>query len=130
MDNRIEAILRMIGRDIRNTPRPRQIANEVGLSVSRFYHLFRQETGTVPAGYIRRLRFERARELLTESNFSIKEITDLVGIHDVSHFVRDFQKEYGMSPRAFRRAHIWSLSANIGKNAICSASTGKTANKS
>jgi AraC-like DNA-binding protein len=115
MDNRIEAALRMISGDIRNIPGPRQMANNVGLSVSRFYGLFRQETGTVPAAYIRKLRFQRARELLANSTFSIKEITDLVGIHDVSHFVRDFRKEYGMAPRAFRRAHLCSQPNNSGE---------------
>jgi len=108
MDNRIEATLRMIGRDIRNTPGPRQMANNLGLSVSRFYDLFRKETGTAPAAYIRRLRFQKVEELLATSTFSIKEITNLVGIHDVSHFVRDFKKEYGISPRAFRRVHASS----------------------
>jgi AraC-like DNA-binding protein len=118
MDNRIEAAVRMIGRDIRNTPGPRQMANTVGLSVSRFYGLFRQETGTVPASYIRKLRFEKARELLTNSNFSIKEITYLVGIRDVSHFVRDFRKKYGMAPRAFRRAHTCSSPESTGHGAL------------
>jgi AraC-like DNA-binding protein len=120
MDNRIEAALRMIGCDIRNTPGPRQMANKVGLSVSRFYGLFRQETGTAPASYIRKLRFEKARELLTNSNFSIKEITYLVGIHDVSHFVRDFRKAYGMAPRAFRRGHACSSPGSIGHGALFS----------
>jgi AraC-like DNA-binding protein len=38
------------------------------------------------------------------TNLSIKEIANQVGVHDDSHFVRDFQKTYGMSPRSFRRA--------------------------
>jgi len=108
MDNRIDAVLRLINNDIRNPIRPRQMATKLGLSVSRFYGLFRQETGTVPASYIRKLRFEKARSLLTSSSFSVKEITYLVGIHDVSHFVRDFRKEYGMTPRAFRRSRACS----------------------
>jgi AraC-like DNA-binding protein len=105
MDYRIESVLRLIGRDVRSAPGPRQIAGGIGLSVSHFYELFRKETGTVPAAYIRKLRYEKACDLLMNSSFSVKEITDLVGIHDVSHFVRDFQKVYGMSPRTFRRAH-------------------------
>jgi AraC-like DNA-binding protein len=112
MDYRIQTVLGLIRRDLRCAPGPRKIAGEVGLSVSRFYDLFRRETGTVPAAYIRRLRYEKAQELLTESNLSVKEITARVGIHDVSHFVRDFQKVYGVSPRGFRRANGLA----IGKN--------------
>lgn len=105
MDYRIRTILGLIGNDVRNAPTPRQMAGELGLSLSHFYDLFRKETGTVPAAYTRKLRYEKAHELLITSGFSVKEITDLVGIHDVSHFVRDFKKLYGMSPRTLRRSY-------------------------
>lgn len=122
MDYRIEIVLRLIGRDIRTAPGPRQIAGEIGLSISHFYDLFKKETGTVPATYIRKLRYEKARELLTNSSFSVKEISDFVGIHDFSHFVRNFQKIYGMSPRSFRRAHCVPM--------LTLGTTRKSANKS
>ena len=105
MDLRIEAVLKLIDLDIRCSHEPRAMASQVRLSLSRFYDLFRQETGTVPARYVRRIRFEKAQELLLGSNLSVKEIADLVGVHDVSHFVRDFQSVYGLSPRVFRRVH-------------------------
>ncbi len=95
----------MISRDVRNAPKPAKIAGEIGLSLSQFYNLFRKDTGTVPAKYIRTLRYEKARELLVNSQLSVKEITGLVGVCDVSHFVRDFRKFYGSSPGDFRRAH-------------------------
>ena len=103
MDHRIALALRMISQDVRGAPAPREVASLMGLSLSHFYDLFRKETGTVPATYIRTLRYERARELLVNSHLSIKEITHLVGFNDVSHFVRDFQKIYGASPVEFRR---------------------------
>jgi transcriptional regulator GlxA family with amidase domain len=103
MDQRIALALRMISQDVRSAPAPRAVAGMMGLSLSHFYDLFRKETGTVPATYIRSLRYEKARELLVNSQLSIKEITHLVGFNDVSHFVRDFQKIYGASPAKFRR---------------------------
>ena len=105
MDHRIETVLTLIRSDIRCTPTPGEIAGHVKLSISRFYKLFMQEVGTPPARYVRMLRFERARELLTESSLSVKEIVGIVGLHDDSHFVRDFQRMYGMSPTAYRRAY-------------------------
>jgi transcriptional regulator GlxA family with amidase domain len=130
MDYRIQTVLGLIRRDIRCAPGPREIASEVGLSVSRFYDLFRQETGTVPATYIRKLRYEKAQELLTKSTLSIKEITALVGIRDVSHFVRDFQRVYGLSPRGFRQASRSALDPSYSnQNTISSYSAGRIANK-
>ena len=103
LDSRIEIAIALIQRDIRLAPRPSQMASLTGLSISHFYALFRKETGTVPATYVRRLRFERARDLLSNPRLSVKEITHLVGVDDLSHFVRDFKKVYGMSPRSYRR---------------------------
>jgi two-component system response regulator YesN len=103
MDHRIALALRMISHDIRRAPTPREVATLMGISLSHFYDLFRKETGTVPAKYIRALRYEKARELLVTSPHSIKEIANLAGFNDVSHFVRDFQKLYGASPVEFRR---------------------------
>jgi transcriptional regulator GlxA family with amidase domain len=109
VDIRIQIVLSLIERDIHLTKEPRKMADEVRLSLSRFYDLFRQETGTVPARYLRALRFQKAQELLVNSYLSVKEIANAVGIHDVSHFVRDFQKIYGISPRRFRRSYgfVW-----------------------
>lgn len=104
MDARIELVLKALSPDSRYKVRPAQQAAMAGLSVSRFYDLFREATGTAPARYLRRCRFEKAEELLRTTNMSIKEIANHTGILDCSHFVRDFAKSYGMSPRAYRRA--------------------------
>jgi AraC-like DNA-binding protein len=103
-DPRIEDALKLVGRDVPHSFRPTHLAAIAGLSVSRFYDLFREATGIAPAKYIRRQRFEKAKELLLAGNFSAKEVAHQAGIHDDSHFVRDFQKLYGLSPRAFSRA--------------------------
>jgi len=103
MDTRIELVLSLIARNIHAKQEPRVMATHVKLSVSRFYDLFREQTGTVPARYIRELRLKMARDLLLNSHLSVKEIAGRVGIQDVSHFVRDFEKRYGLSPRRLRR---------------------------
>ena len=91
MDARIEDILQLFRRDIRRPLHPSDLAAEVGLSVSRFYDLFRKATGTSPCRYLRYWRFERAKSLLLTTHLSIKEIVNQTGFRDDSHFVRDFQ---------------------------------------
>ena len=105
MDRRITTVLSLIDRDIRRAPRLPALAREARLSVSRLHELFRQATGACPGAYIRTRRFEKARGLLLGTHLSVKEVAEEVGIHDDSHFVRDFERIYGMSPRSFRRAH-------------------------
>lgn len=102
MDHRVEFALKWIHENLRTVLTPRDISSKSGLSTSQFYNLFRNETGITPAAYIRKLRYERASELLVNSNLSVKEITGAVGIRDVSHFVRTFHEIHGVSPTAFR----------------------------
>src|SRR5579862_5911437 len=78
------------------------LAAETGLSASRLSHLFKGQTGHAPAHYLKQFRMERARELLETTFFSVKEICAQAGIGDVSHFVRDFEMIYGLSPARYR----------------------------
>lgn len=83
-----------------------ELAGETGLSASRFCHLFKIHTGKAPAHYLKQLRMDRARELLETTFLSVKEICARVGLNDVSHFVRDFEKTYGLSPARYRKLEI------------------------
>lgn len=78
------------------------MAASVNLSPSRFQHLFKTETGMSPASYLKSLRIEQARKLLETTFLTNQEIIVRVGLRDESHFVRDFKKAYGLSPRQYR----------------------------
>lgn len=53
--------------------------------------------------YIRKLRIEKAIQLLVESEHSLAEIAYLTGFSDQSHFNRIFKKHTGMSPSQYRQ---------------------------
>jgi AraC family transcriptional regulator of arabinose operon len=78
------------------------IADVLNLSVSRFRHLFKIETGISVKRYQTRLRMARARELLEHSFLRVKEITVIVGISDVSHFTRNYKARYAQTPSQTR----------------------------
>jgi transcriptional regulator GlxA family with amidase domain len=79
-----------------------ELSNSVNLSQTRLRQLFKEETGRSPMQYLRDLRMQHAEQLLRTTFFSIKEITFLSGEKDVSHFVRYFKKQYGLTPSEFR----------------------------
>jgi AraC-like DNA-binding protein len=81
-----------------------RMAAEVGLSISRFHHAFKEHFKTTPQEYLRDARLNRARLKLEDPhNFdSIKTIAYEVGIKDESHFTRDFKKKFGQTPTEYR----------------------------
>jgi AraC family transcriptional regulator of arabinose operon len=80
-----------------------RLAETLNLSPSRLRHLFKSETGTSFIKYLRRVRMNQAKHLLETSFFTVKETARRVGITDASHFIRDFEKQFGLSPERYRR---------------------------
>lgn len=81
------------------------LADTLNLSASRLRHLFKAETGISFRKYLRRERMRQAKRLLETSFLSVKETAKRVGIGDASHFVRDFEKEFGLSPAGYRKQY-------------------------
>ena len=53
--------------------------------------------------YIRKLRIEKAIQLIGEHRYSLTEIAYLTGFSDQSHFTRIFKQHTGKSPLAFKK---------------------------
>ena len=53
--------------------------------------------------YIRKLRIEKAIDLMKSTSYSLTEISYLTGFSDQSHFSRTFQKITGEKPSVFRK---------------------------
>ena len=79
-----------------------EIARDTGMSYSWFRKKFRELTGISPAKYILGLRIQEACRLLSESEFSIKEIAWRLNFDDASYFSAMFLREVGMSPKEYR----------------------------
>jgi AraC-like DNA-binding protein len=54
--------------------------------------------------YIRKLRIDKAIELIKTSEYSLTEIAYLTGFSDQSHFTRIFKKYTGKNPSAFKKS--------------------------
>ena len=79
-----------------------ELSQSVGLSRSHIFYLFKTETLPPPMQYLKALRMLTACELLRTTDLTIKQVMLEVGIRDESHFVRDFKREYGMTPKQYR----------------------------
>lgn len=79
------------------------LATIANLSRSHFTTLFRRVTGYAPLNYLNHLRMQRAVELLSSTNWSIKQISDHLGFSDQFYFSRAFAKMHNHSPSEHRR---------------------------
>ena len=73
--------------------------------VRHFYlsKLFKEEKGETFINYISDKRLEKSRQLLEQTELSIKEITAEVGYNDQNYFSRIFKNKYGLSPKEYRK---------------------------
>lgn len=79
-----------------------EIAQELGISYSSFRKLFKEHTGFTPALYQQNLKLQRAKELLSTTDESIKEIAYRLNFESPDYFSAKFKIQTGMKPSDFR----------------------------
>lgn len=82
-----------------------ELAERMGLSVSRAGHVVRETTGESFSTLVERRRMTLARELLTRSSATITWIAEQVGFSDTGYFCRYFKERAGATPTEYRRRH-------------------------
>jgi LacI family transcriptional regulator len=80
------------------------IASKVGVGRRMLERRFRKAIGRGVDEQIRKIRVERAIELLERSDFTISEIAEHCGFSDVFYFSKVFKKTTTRSPREYRQA--------------------------
>lgn len=79
-----------------------KVALYMGISKGQMSKLFQARTGLSYIEYLTHLRMEKAKELLTQTDKSVKEIFMTVGYVDVVNASRKFRNYYGINPSAYR----------------------------
>jgi len=79
-----------------------ELAEHVFLDRSHLFRRTRELVGETPSDLIRRVRLERAAQLLTEGAGNVAEVAYAVGFQSLSHFSRSFREAHGVSPSGYR----------------------------
>ncbi len=81
---------------------PEQIAESLNISYSWFRKVFKSYTGYAPAQYFQELKINRAKQLLTDTTLSIKEIAFELNYNSTEHFFSIFKRKTRLTPTAYR----------------------------
>ena len=81
-----------------------EMAKECCLSISTFKRRFRERYSVSPHKWITERRLEVAQTALTTTNLRIKEVVEVCGYINTSHFISQFKRQYGITPARLRRS--------------------------
>jgi signal transduction histidine kinase/CheY-like chemotaxis protein len=79
-----------------------RLARAVAHSRGHLHRRLRELLGESPSDVIRRMRLERASQLLEADAGSVSTIAYAVGFKSLSHFSNRFHEQFGVRPSAFR----------------------------
>lgn len=79
-----------------------EIADMLGVSYTSFAVTFKNQTGESPIRFLRKLRLQKSRYELQNTNMSIKQIALDCGFSSSEYFCHFFREEIGVTPSEFR----------------------------
>lgn len=79
-----------------------EVADHVHLNSAYFSTLFKQSTGSSFKEYLNMVRIEESKRLLSNTDYSIIDISLATGFEDQSYFSKVFKKYTGLTPKQYR----------------------------
>jgi AraC family transcriptional activator of pyochelin receptor len=80
-----------------------EIAREVGLSKTRLTRGFKQLFNSGLFEFLENARLEKAKELLANTNKTLKQISVDLGYKYSNNFSTAFKRKYGRTPRSWKK---------------------------
>lgn len=94
-----------IDRNYKKDISAKDVAGILGYSDVYFSKVFKQLFDDNFINYLTKIRIDRAKVLLKDVSFNIKEIGKSVGYADSNYFTKVFKRSIGMSPSEYRNRH-------------------------
>ncbi|TCK26753.1 AraC family transcriptional regulator [Pseudonocardia endophytica] len=91
------------------------LAHRVRLSQTTLSTVFAEATGMTPYQFVKRMRLDEARVLLLRDDVNVGEAARSVGYTSLSHFINEFKRYYGTTPRAYAATQRRNMGAGPGE---------------
>lgn len=83
-----------------------ELAEAMNMSRSSLLRKIKKHTGLSASQFIRNVRLDKAKELLTESDLTVSEISFEVGFSNSSYFIKCYREHFGHPPGEARKIFI------------------------
>ena len=116
----VDQIIQFIDSNVHKTLRLQEIADHCHGSSYHLHRTFKRITGMTPTEYILQTRINLAMDELRETDRTIEDIAQRVGIPNTPYFITLFKKKTGLTPNKYRqniRSIPWKGAASSGRNA-------------
>jgi AraC-like DNA-binding protein len=95
---RVEQVIFLLKQNLAGPPSLEELGRKIGCSHFYLSRIFSAQTGQTITQYLRRLRMEKAAELLRSGEFNVTEAALEVGYASPSHFSQAFHEAFGCCP--------------------------------
>jgi len=101
--SRVEKALSYIHKHYGESVEVDTLAGLVNMSPSAFHRCFKEVTASSPIQYLKKIRLNKAKELLQLHRFKVKEVSTQVGYESTAQFSREFKRYFDLSPKEIAR---------------------------
>ena len=100
----VERCIQIIDDELKQRITLEMLARRVCVSTSYISKLFRSELGMGVSVFIRERRLERAKELIRTGQYTITQVSDIMGFCSVTYFSTEFKRKFGVTPSDYSRS--------------------------
>ena len=101
----VQRIEQLIEENIENDVSITSLAQKLYFNSYYLSRMFKAAKGVKLSDYITERKMERARKLLTESDYKVQTIGERMGYSSPANFIRSFKKYCGLTPNEYRRMY-------------------------
>ncbi len=92
-----------IAKETNGAVKTHEAAKMCGMSDGHFSRVFRSLMNMTFMRYIKNIKTEEAERLLKCTDTSVTDIAQILNYASTSHFIEDFKKEKGLSPKQYKK---------------------------
>ena len=80
----------------------KSLSDDIHYSERQLNRIFKEQVGISAKSFSRLIRINKSFRLLKKPQKSLGFVSDVMGFHDLSHFIRDFKSVCGVTPQEYR----------------------------